>query len=241
MPGILEGLRLDAGRSAGRTSSPDFFLSIGGFLESLPLLSVDSSSDSESDESLLRRLRSPMNNDESVFDRVWDIFREVGDRRDWTFSVTSCSSFLFVGSWRVNAGAMDLTSSSTRSFGEVSRARPILRIAACSSTSFSIWRPLAFSESSSSPEFAGDSGGDSTTPFGICDLSVTGGGDFLRLALLWRAETSSSASAVPGGVCSAPFSPNAVVLTDGVLRWRVRYEVDLGISGLDEVGEVTIG
>lgn len=33
MPGMLEGRRRDAGRNAGRTSSPDFFRTIWGFLK----------------------------------------------------------------------------------------------------------------------------------------------------------------------------------------------------------------
>ena len=46
-----------------------------------------------------------------------------------------------------------------------------------------------------------------------------------------------SALAVPGGVVSAFLSTSSVVFTDGVRRCRVRYDVDLGISGLDVFGD----
>ena len=74
--------------------------------------------------------------------------------------------------------------------------------------------------------------------------SVTGGGDCRRLLLFLILFASLSAlSAVPGGVGSEVVGlfVNEAVLTDGVRRWRVRYDVDRGSSGRVEWGGVVIG
>lgn len=74
-----------------------------------------------------------------------------------------------------------------------------------------------------------------TTPAGICLLFVTGGGDCRRLPRDFSAFASYCWIAVPGGDGSAAGSKVVVVFTEGVRRCRVRYEVDLGSSGLLEV------
>jgi len=79
---------------------------------------------------------------------------------------------------------------------------------------------------------------------GICVSSVTGGGDCRRLLLVLILLASlSSLSAVPGGVGSDVVGPfmNEAVLTDGVRRCRVRYDVDRGSSGRMEWGGVITG
>jgi hypothetical protein len=70
VPGILEGRRLaDEGRSAGLTSSPDFFLSIGGFRRDL---SGSSSSETESSSDAVSEAsgvcRKSIKTELSVFD-----------------------------------------------------------------------------------------------------------------------------------------------------------------------------
>jgi hypothetical protein len=71
-------------------------------------------------------------------------------------------------------------------------------------------------------------------PAGTLASSVTGGGDCLRMPLAFRPfESSFSSSAVPGGVGSSE-GWKALVLTEVVRRWRVKYDVDLGKSGLLE-------
>lgn len=67
--------------------------------------------------------------------------------------------------------------------------------------------------------------------------SVTDGGDCRMLPLEFSVFVGAlSDSAVPGGVGSSLLA-RGVVLTEGVLRCLVRYELDLGSSGLGEEGE----
>lgn len=74
-----------------------------------------------------------------------------------------------------------------------------------------------------------------TAPAGSCESSVTGGGDCLRLPEAVKLLLSSfSLSAVPGGEGSRGPVTNVGVLTEAVLRCRVRYEVDRGSSGLGD-------
>lgn len=74
VPGMLDGLRRDGGRSAGLTSSPDFLRSSGGFIRS-----SSSSASLPSDELMIGSVLSGwMMCCESVIsldDREWDILR----------------------------------------------------------------------------------------------------------------------------------------------------------------------
>lgn len=232
MPGILDGrLRDDEGLRAGRTSSPDFLRSMGGFLwESSSSLS--SSSDVEFGVSV-SRLRS-IKTAESVFDREWAILRCPWDSARSTWSIVGFKAASSEGITNVRTAFAFATSWALRT-GELERCCSITLMAACSSARLDNCRPRIFSASSSSLEFWVDSGGERTAPDGIRASSVIGGGDCLRLPFVLRAfESSFSLSAVPGGVGSSVVEAKDVVLTDCVRRCRVRYEVDRGSSGLLE-------
>lgn len=74
VPGILDGRRrADAGRRAGRTNSPDFFLTIGGFGDESPSLSSGE----------LVNASSFCKIDDSVAEREWEILRASFDSRKW--------------------------------------------------------------------------------------------------------------------------------------------------------------
>lgn len=70
-------------------------------------------------------------------------------------------------------------------------------------------------------------------PLGITS-SLFGGGDCRRLPSMLKLFSAMSESAVPGGVGSdiSGVVANDAVFTEGVRRCRVRYEADLGNSGL---------
>lgn len=146
------------------------------------------------------------------------------------------SSSFDEGISRVSAWFAFATSSAVRT-GELDLFCPITPMAALSSAKFSRPRPLDPLLSSSSLEFCVESGGEMTAPDGICESSVTGGGDCLMLLLAGKLLVSLfSLSAVPGGVGSREGS-NDAVLTEPVRRCSlVKYDADLGSSGRFETG-----
>jgi hypothetical protein len=148
-----------------------------------------------------------------------------------TWTAVGLSSACEGGMMSVRAWFAFATLSAVR-FGELSLCCSMILMAACSSAKFSNCRPRESLLSSSSLEFCVESGGEMTAPAGIFASSVTGGGDCLRLPLEVRLLLSLfSLSAVPGGVGSCE-GWKWVVFTEVVRRCRVRYDVDLGNSGL---------
>lgn len=218
---MLEGRRLaEEGRSAGLTSSPDFFLNIGGFRldRSGSSSSVPSSSDPVKGVSGELGCLKPMNTDVSVCDLLWEILCRLDGVVFSTCCAVGLSSASDVGMIKVKVWLTFVASGVIR-LGELSRRCSIILMAACSSSKFFNCRLLGtFELSSSSLEFCAESGGDMTAPAGICVSSVTGGGDCRRLPLAVRLFLSSfSLSAVPGGVGSSE-GGSAAVLTEGVRR-----------------------
>jgi hypothetical protein len=223
VPGILEGRRrADEGRSAGLTSSPDFFLSIWGFrldLSGSSSSEIESSSDAVREVSGLRRRST--NTEVSVFDLLWAILRRVSTVDCSTYAAVGLSSVSIAdGMINVKAWLAFETSSAVR-FGELSRCCSIILMAACSSAKFSNCRPLS-SFVSSSLEFDSDSGGEITAPAGSCASSVMGGGDCLTLPDAAKSFVSwCSFSAVPGGEGSRE-GWNEAVFTEVVRRCLVK-------------------
>jgi hypothetical protein len=181
---MLEYLRLDEGRRAGLTSSPDFFLTSGGLTRSPSSESSSLSSDGDSVTA-----RSGMMMAVSVDDLECVILRAV--------------ALSAVGEWMVVVGS----EKETPLAGDPSRLSSMDRTA-CSSAP-QVWekllRPLGASEASSPSEFSDESGGDKMAPVGINRL-FTGVGDWRMLPLLemtpsiWRTVLESSST----GDCGRP-------------------------------------
>ena len=162
---MLEYLRLDEGRRAGLTNSPDFFLTSGGLTRSP---SSESSSSSLSSDGDSVTIRSGMMMAFSVDDLECEILRAV--------------ALSAVGEWMVVVGSEKETPFLA---GDPSLLSSMDRTA-CSSAP-QVWekllRPLGASEMSSPSEFSDESGGDKMAPVGINRL-FTGEGDWRMLPLL---------------------------------------------------------
>ena len=169
MPGILEGrLLADEGLKAGLTSSPDFFLSMGGFRRDR---FGSSSSVTESSSDPVRGVSGwlclmSMKIDVSVFDLLWPSFRRVLTVVSSIWVAVGLSSDSEGGMMSVSAW-LAFPVSSAFLFGELSLCCSIILMAACSSARFSNSRPLNSFVSSSSLEFCAESGGEMTAPAGI--------------------------------------------------------------------------
>lgn len=180
---MLEGRRLDAGRRAGRTTSPDFLRTIFGFRISPSESSSDPASEHPLDFIMLRF--------GSVADLEWAILRNPASSskapvvytRRMLPDVCGCDS----------PATSSSTTMATRGLllGELSRFCGIWLMASCSSFRLLMALPRTSAESSSSPD-EDESGGDIMAPDGIGRLPVTGGGDCRRLGLLTMALKSST-------------------------------------------------
>lgn len=238
MPGMLDGRRrADGGRRAGLTSSPDFFLSMGGFLllflHSSSLISPSEAVDGVSEVSAGRKSTKAVG---SVLDLLWPSFRGTVAGRS---TCTGVGFFSRSSASMIKASPCSGVSPNAAAFAEPELEKPplccsIIRTAACSSARFSNCRsPGPAFASSSSLEFTAESGGEMTAPTGILESSVTGGGDCRRRAMpIWPASYCFP-SEVVGGLESWE-GPKTGARFETVLRWRVRYDVDRGSSDFVE-------
>lgn len=176
MPGILDGRLRDDARSAGRTSSPDFFRTIDGRESCSP-----SSTSSSSSDSGLNLTGEVVPDDAgsklmllSVVDRECEILRASRDRGGReslaeTVPVLGGAMAPFIG----------LFSSSRLGEPDFLCCMPL--IANCRAFTLSASKPLDRPRtSSSSLELCAESGGDMVIPAGIREL-LCGGGDWRRL------------------------------------------------------------
>ena len=187
---MLDGLRLaEEGRRAGRTNSPDFFRSIGGFLGRRSSCSVSSSLSEGEDvrDGYVCALARSKWADGSVADLECEIFRASFDNGLSDLSVLVGSSD--PSSLRPYTTLARLISSAFLS-GEPSLRCSIRLTAVCSSARYCSFlsRPLTSACFSSSLEFCAESGGDMMAPVGMTRL-LRGGGDCLKPLIF---NTSSS-------------------------------------------------